>query len=319
MRAFSKLKRFLEEENNFLLVCHERIDGDAVGSLLAFGFILKGLKKNFLMVSKDEIPGVFNFLPGVSRIKNDFVLGDHGAVILLDNGEFRRTGFWTRLANCQSKKIPILNIDHHSKNDIWKIANINYTDPAASSTCEIVFDICQKMNIELSPDLSTCLLLGLYTDTGGFQHQNTTEKVFVIFSELLRRGARLKKISDNISGQKNISLLKLWGIALDRLKLNARFKISYSFLTEKDIADSGGNEEDISGLVNLLNTIPESRLSLLLYETQNGNIKGSLRTEDDHVDVAALAKLLGGGGHKKAAGFMFPGKIIESKNGWRII
>jgi len=319
MRAFSKLKKFLEEKNSFLLVCHEKIDGDAVGSLLAFGAILKELKKNFSMVSKDQIPEVFSFLPGVLEIKNDFILDEFDAVILLDNGEFKRTGYSDQLSGCKTKNIPIANIDHHSKNDIWKLATLNYVNPDASSTCELLYEFSNKMKINLTPDLSTCLLLGLYTDTGGFQHQNTTEKVFTIFSELLRRGARLKKISEYISGQKNISLLKLWGIALNRLRLNPELGISFSLLTKKDITKSGGSEEDVSGLVNLLNTIPESRLSLLLYETQNGNIKGSLRTEEDRVDVAALAKLLGGGGHKKAAGFMFRGKITGNDGNWKII
>jgi phosphoesterase RecJ-like protein len=113
-------------------------------------------------------------------------------------------------------------------------------------------------------------------------------------------------------------MLKLWGIALSRLKLNPAIDLAYSVLTRKDIEAVGAEEHEVSGLVNLLNAIPESKVALLLYETGDGKIKGSLRTESEAVDVSRLAYALNGGGHKKASGFSLPGALLEVNGSWQV-
>jgi len=241
-----------------------------------------------------------------------------GPIVLLDNGDFRRTGFCEEIKQAQSSGQKVLNIDHHPKNDLWKIANINYADETASSTCEILYRLFGGLGMEITPEIATALLAGIFYDTGGFHHSNTCKAVLEIVSDLLRRGGKLKKIADKIGGNRSVPMLKLWGIALSRLRLN-NAGVSVSVLTREDIESTKATEEEISGLINLLNSAPESRIALLLHETLDGKIKGSLRTENDAVDVAQLAKLLGGGGHKKAAGFTIDGRIkIEGKD-WKVI
>ena len=167
--------------------------------------------------------------------------------------------------------------------------------------------------------MATALLTGIYFDTGGFRHQNTTNEVLSIVSELLKKGARLNKITENIDNQRPISLFKLWGIALDRLRLNKKYGLSVSVITMEDIEKAGATEEEISGLVNLLNSAPESSVALLLCESFGDKIKGSLRTESDQIDISKLAKSLGGGGHKKAAGFTINGRIELEDGSWKIV
>lgn len=319
MGSFSKIKKLLEEKDKFLLIGHVSPDGDSLGALLSFNEILKKLNKITRIVCKDSISTCFSFLDDVCEIKNDFLLGNFDAVILLDNGDLKRTGFYSRLKKIDTKKFPILNIDHHLKNDIWKIATINYVNENASSVCELIYDLFIGLNIEISPKVATALLCGIYSDTGGFQHPNTSQKVFEIVSDLLNTGAKLKKISENISSSKSISTLKLWGIALGRLKTSKKWEITYSIITQKDICTAGATEEEVAGLVNLINCIPSSKIALLLYETKNGSVKGSLRTDKDGVDVSKIAALFGGGGHKKAAGFSIEGKIVEKNGVWEII
>jgi len=318
MGSFSKLKKIIEGNSNFLLIGHESPDGDCLGSLLAFGEFLESRGKEARIVCRDKVPEVFAFLPGVERVQNDFLMGNFEAIFLLDNGDFKRTGFSDRLRELDKKKVPIINIDHHQKNDLWKIVNVNHVDSEASSTSELVYDIIFGMSGNITPKIATLLLCGIYTDTGGFQHVNTKERVFEITSVLLGKGGKLKEISQNLSNSKPSSMLRLWGVALSRLKIDAKTGIVTSMINQKDLIETDTTEDDVSGLVNLMNTIPESQATLLLYEGSDGRIKGSLRTEKEGVDVSKMAKEYGGGGHKRAAGFSIEGKIIEEENRWRI-
>jgi len=319
MGSFNKLKNIIVNCNKFLLIGHENPDGDCLGSLLAFGQYLKSQEKEVTIACKDKTPVVFKFLPEIETIKNDFLMGSYEAIFLLDNGDFKRTGFSERLKELNKKKVPIVNIDHHQKNDLWKIVNVNHVNDEASSTSELVYDIILGLGGQISGAMATSLLCGIYTDTGGFQHANTKERVLEITADLLAKGAKLKEISKNLSNFRSTAMLRLWGIALSRLKFDSKTGIATSLVTAKDIKITNATEDDVSGLVNLINSIPESKVALLLYEDGDGKIKGSLRTEKDDIDVSQIAKEYGGGGHKKAAGFKTEGKVVEEKNGWAIV
>lgn len=318
MGSFSKLKNIIEGNSKFLLIGHENPDGDCLGSLLAFGEFLKSLDKEIEIACRDRVPDVFMFLPGIANIKQDFLMGSFEAIFLLDNGDFKRTGFSDRLRDLNKKRVPIINIDHHQKNDLWKIANVNHVNDEASSTSELVYDIICGMDGKITSKMATLLLCGIYTDTGGFQHVNTKERVFEITSALLAKGARLKEISRSLSNSKPTSMLRLWGIALSRLKFDEKSGIVSSVVTQDDIKKTNATADEVSGLVNLINTIPESKAALLLYECSDGKIKGSLRTEKDGMDVSKIASEYGGGGHKRAAGFVVEGKIVEEVYGWKV-
>lgn len=319
MGSFTKLKDILNTGDNFLLICHEQPDGDALGSLLALSEALEANGKKVSMVCCDAVPEVFSFLPGTERIQSDFLIGNSEAIVLLDNGDLRRTGFPKRVLTAKEKNIPIVNIDHHPKNDLWKAATINYVDESSSSSSELVYDILCGLDWKITPKIATLLLAGIFTDTGGFHHTNTSEKVLNIVSDLLSKGAKLKLVSDKISNFHSVTRLKLWGIALNRMLINKKLGIVSSFLLRSEIEKLNASEDEVSGLINLMNSVPESKISLLLYEASDGNIRGSLRTESSAIDVSALAKLCGGGGHKKAAGFSLRGKIEKIDNVWRVV
>jgi phosphoesterase RecJ-like protein len=319
MGSFNKFKSAILNNEKFLLIDHVDPDGDCLGSLLAFKIFLEGLGKTVTAVCKDNIPAIFQFLPDCDKIKSDYLAGNHDAVVLLDNGDSRRTGFSERLAKIRSARIPIINIDHHTKNDLWKLASINLATENASSTAELIYDIIAGFSEVLTPNIATCLLCGIYYDTGSFKHSNTNQKVLDMASDLLSHGAKLKAISSNVLVTKSVPMLKLWGIALNRITISEKYGITSAIILKKDIEEAGASEDDVSGLVNLINAIPEAKVSLLLYETSDGKIKGSLRTEKDGVDVSKLANVLGGGGHKKAAGFMIDGKIVQDRSWWKVI
>lgn len=313
-----KFRQLILKGSNFLLIGHENPDGDAIGAMSALSNYLFSEGKNCRLVIRGKVPELFSFIDQFPEIKSDYLAGDFDAIILLDNGDMKRTGFLERMVKASMGGVKIVNIDHHIQNDIWKIANINLADPVASSTCEILYKIFVSFNAPISAEIATALLTGIYYDTGGFQHQNTTEAVLSIASDLMHKGAKLKQISKSLIRERPLSTLKLWGIALSRMVTDKNTGIIYSILTRKDIEDARATDEEVSGLVNLINSADGNKLAMLVYETADGKLKGSLRTERNDVDVAAVASLFGGGGHKRASGFSIKGKLIKSKDGWKV-
>lgn len=317
-KKFEDFSKIVREKSKFLLIGHEQPDGDAIGSLLAMRKYLVDMNRKVKMVVVDEVPQIFSFLANIDKIGNDFLLGDFDAIVLVDNGDLKRTGFWKRVNQAKGSKIPIINFDHHPGNDVWKIATLNIADPDASSTCEIIYDFFMHDNYPITTEVATSLLLGIYGDTGGFQHPNTSKSVMLIASELLNKGAKLKKIASSVSQSRSVKMLRLWGSAIDNMFEYKKSGLIISVITKKDIERIGASEEEISGLVNLLNTATEAKASMLIYETLDGKIRGSLRTDRDDIDVSALAKYLGGGGHKRASGFSLLGALSKSVSGWQI-
>jgi phosphoesterase RecJ-like protein len=317
--TFEKLREIVLGYNKFLLIGHEKPDGDAVGALVALGMYLGNEGKEYRLVSKDNIADLFGYLTDGIKIESDFLAGDYEVIILLDNGDLKRTGFKERILASKKKGVVIINIDHHPQNDIWKIADLNFADPSTPSTCFFLYQYLKKTAAEINRAQATALLSGIYYDTGGFLHQNTSDEVLSATSELLRLGANLKVISKSVTLTRSANMLKLWGVALSKAEIKQNWGVIVSVLTQEEIRSSGADEEEISGLVNLLCSASEARAAILMYETEDDKIKGSIRTEDDSFDASRLAEALGGGGHKKAAGFLIEGKIEKLNNSYRIV
>lgn len=319
MTSLDKIISTIQAGSRILLLTHENPDGDGLGSILSLREVLSLLGKKADCVCVDPVSQPFGFLPFAKEIKKDFLLGDYDLIVILDCGDLRRTGFSHRLKELSRYKRKIINIDHHPKNDLHRISRLNLIDYQASSTSEILFRLFREMRIEINSKIATALLCGLYTDTGAFQHSNTSPEVLKIASELLKKGARLKEITRNITNGKSVAALRLWGIVLSRVQKNKRLGLVTSVITQKDLASCQASRVDLAGAVNFINSIPETRAAILFYELGDGRIKASLRTEKNDVDVSSLARIFGGGGLKKASGFTIEGKIVKNRTGWKII
>lgn len=305
-----KIEQAFSKSSRILILLHQCPDGDTIASSLALKEFLVSSGKKVQLAVNGEIPEVFHFLTGVDEITNDFLLGDFDLVIAVDCGDIKRTGFPSRLEqHCKNKK-PLINIDHHTKNDLHKIAKINLVDQRAAATAEIVWELLIALNGEISPRIATYILAGIYFDTGGFQHSNLTEKTLHIASNCLSCGGRMGLVSTRMSYSKSSSALRLWGMALSKMELNSD-GIAVSYLSLDDIASVGAQADDSSGVVNLVNSVPSARVAILFVESPDGTIKASLRTESNSIDVAKLARVFGGGGHKKASGFTLEGELAQ--------
>lgn len=305
----------LASANRILLITHRDPDGDGIASTLAVSLVLEKLGKVVHCVSRDPVPETFRFLPGSHGFQQDFLTGEYDLVITMDCGDVRRTGFSERLIEF-SKASRLINIDHHPKNDLHRLANLNLVNERASATAEIIFDLVDFFAWELDHEIATCLLCGLHTDTGGFKHPNTTVKVLEIASALLAAGGRLWEINRHIHNFRPIQMLKLWGIALSRLRYHEEFEIVSSLITLEDMRQCQATADDISGVVNFMKLIPHTKLAILFAEQEDGLVKASLRSEQHEINVAHLARLFGGGGLKKAGGFSIPARIRKDAHNW---
>ncbi|MGI6103463.1 MAG: DHH family phosphoesterase [Patescibacteria group bacterium] len=301
-----------------LLITHEEPDGDALGATLALVHALRSLGKQVTAACIDEAPRPFRFLPGIERFTRDYLIGSFDAVVILDCGDVRRTGYAHRVREFSRHRNRIINIDHHQRNDLHKLAAVNYVDFEASSTAELVYPLIAALGAELTPDIATCLLTGLYSDTGGFKHSNTSPTVLSQAAALMEAGASLRVIKTHITNRHRLPALRIWGLALSRAKYHEQLGIVIAVIAAEDFAACGAEPTDLDGCVNLLNCVPRAKAAILVSERSTGQIRASIRTEDDRVDVGAIAQLFGGGGIRKAAGFSLKGVLRTTTDGWMI-
>ena len=304
-----QIHNHLLSSNKIVIVPHQNPDGDAAGSASAMAEYLRELGKEPVIFCLTPAQEHLHFLPHISAINSNpslFIDKNIESIIVLDSGDLRYAGIHKHIANHQAQ---IINIDHHATNE--KYGHMNLVDITASSTAEIIFQYFKNINIRLTRNLSTSLLTGLLTDTGNFTNSASSIKAIVIAGELLRSGANLTLI--NKKTVKNISLefLKLLGVVLSRLVNNKDMDIAYTYLKKSDYKEQGLTENSVEGIANFLLKLDEAGVSLFLRETDDDKIKGSFRTTRDFIDVSALAKKFGGGGHKKAAGFTTNGTVEE--------
>jgi len=312
MKELMVSNQILETIKNFkqiVLVGHKNIDGDCLGSMLAFRKMLTEKGKKVVLVSKDEPNQNLKFLPNIPKI-NHKLPEKLDLIIALDCANLSQTGFPKELSE---KKI--INIDHHATGDSF--GDLNLINSKAASCTQIIFSLFRKWGIKIDREIANYLLIGILTDTGGFQYSNTTQEVLNSASDLLKYGVNLELIHKKLFGTKSFPALKIWGKVLERIRKNNKYNIAASYVTTKDLEESGATDSDLEGISNFMSDIPQVSAVLFLSEKE-GVVKGSLRTTKDNIDVSALASIMGGGGHKKAAGFSVPGEL-KIENGKIIV
>lgn len=324
LATFIEIFKAINRAKNILLVTHGEADGDAAGSILALAKYLCGLKKNWTALSQNFKSASYFFLPLVDQIQADpkeINLKKFDLIISLDIGDLKRSGLEPELLVLNRQTTPVINIDHHSTVTYYgdfNLVNINLVNPKASSTAEILFDFFNYSKIPIDQEMATALLAGIIIDTGAFSNLGTTAKAMEVASELLNKGASLIKIVNYTLRNKSFPLLKLWGRALARLKLNEELNIVTTIITQNDLNECGATEDDCEGIANFLNNLKGAKIIVVVKE-QKDNIKVSLRTTDPKTNVARLAEFFGGGGHPKAAGFSIPGRLKKIEAGWQVI
>lgn len=313
-KILSEVKTLLEQSNRVVIISHKGPDGDTIGANLALREILNAMGKSVTSACIDPPPEYARILKGVFSFVNDFNLNDFDLAIAVDCGAHYLMHFHETKPELLQGKTPLINIDHHASNDFFGTHNLVNKDAAAASC--IIYHLLRHWGYQITPDIANALIMGLYFDTGSFMHSNTTPLVLQTAADLMNKGARIKPLVKSMFQTIPLSQLKLWGRVMQRARLNNRNAV-VSAVTNKDFKECEAEPGDLSGVIDYLNSVPGSKFSILLSENPPGKIKGSLRTQNEDVDLSKIAGLFGGGGHRKAAGFTLAGKI-EPEITWRI-
>jgi len=303
LSKFEKIWKKLMEVNRVLLVAHREPDADTLGSAIALKIALEREGKDTTVACVDVPGDKFSFFSHIDEVVQDFSIEDFDIVVIVDAGAAYLTNFHLKYDNFFTAR-PIINIDHHGSND--RFGEINLVDSGASSCTMVIYNIFKKLEIEIDQDMATALLAGLYSDTGSFMHSNTSAAAYGMAADLVERGADMAGIVKNLFKTREVATLKLWGDVLQRTEVNDD-NVVVSVVSENDLRNH--DAEELSGIVDYLNMVDESKYSVLIYEDRKGHIKGSLRTRKEDVDVSRIAAVFGGGGHKKASGFTIDGRL----------
>ncbi|MEQ1849819.1 MAG: DHH family phosphoesterase [Candidatus Peribacteraceae bacterium] len=297
------------------VICHRNPDGDAIGSMTGIaGLLLEYLPNAVVeMYCVDPSPPSFHFLSSALQVRQDLEPAPGDAYVIVDSAEPKLTEFHERFPQIFTNEYPSVCFDHHRTNP--RYATVNIVDESAASTCEIIASFADQLDWRISPEIATSLLLGVYTDTGGLLHSNTSATVYRTVARLLRAGARQSTIVQHVFRTAKVSTLRLWGRVLEKITITEE-KGAISALTEGDFRSTGADYSELTGAIDYVNAIPGMRFSLILAE-RHGKVKGSIRTLQDDVDVSAMASAFQGGGHKKAAGFAVSGKLVPEVR-WKV-
>jgi bifunctional oligoribonuclease and PAP phosphatase NrnA len=292
----------LKEHDRFLVVTHENPDGDALGSLLAATLALRYLGKDAVMYlpGRTPLPGEYDFMPLDDLVREAPADAAERVLLAVDCAKAERIGDDAAVARAPL----VLDVDHHHDNTRFGDLNLIVAD--ASSTGEVLRDLLEELGIELTPELAEPLYIALVTDTGRFQYANTTPKALRLAAELVEAGANIHAVFQQVYESVDFAKLKLLARALDRAEVLEGGRIVVSHLLRTDFAAAGAAEPYSEGIIDYLRAVEGAELAVLIREQLNEAAhahKGSLRSSIDELDVSAIARRFGGGGHRQAAGF----------------
>jgi phosphoesterase RecJ-like protein len=295
----------------FLVTTHENPDGDALGSLLAAHLALRSLGKDSLMFlgSPAPLPAEYGFLP-LDELRRELPADAAERTLLaVDCANESRIGADPAVLHQTAFTI---NVDHHHDNS--RFGGVNLVDAAASSTGEVLRDVFRELGVVLTSELAEPLYVALVTDTGRFQYSNTTPKALRLAAELVEAGADVQKVFQGVYESVQFAKLKLLARALERAQVYEGGGLVVSYLLRDDFAEVGAVEPYSEGIIDFLRAVEGAEMAALIREPPRGGSPArriSLRASHDELDVSAIARESGGGGHRQAAGFSSDASIEE--------
>jgi bifunctional oligoribonuclease and PAP phosphatase NrnA len=290
------------------MACHVNPDGDALGSMLAFGLAARkqGVEVQASFAEPAEVPQGLRFLPGQDLIVPADDLDPEADLFLaFDTGSLDRLGALAKHARAAENCIVL---DHHATNDGF--ASVDLLDADAAATAVVVRELLARVSWPLDTDVATCLYVGLVTDTGRFQYANTSPTVHELAAELLSLGVKQDRISQRIYETRPLAALRVDAKALSRLKVVPEANLVWTWIGQEDIAEAAAGEDELDGLIDTIRVVQGIDVALLLRERSDGRWKISMRSRGD-TDVGSVAASFGGGGHRLAAGATGPADVTE--------
>ena len=297
-----RVSDILKEKNNFLLLTHQYPDGDTLGSAFALCRALQSMGKYAKVLCNDKIPDKFDYIYNcveMQEFEGEFIVS-------IDIADPQLLG--DRLS-CYTDKVDLC-IDHHGSNINY--AKVNFVNPDAAATAEIVADIIREMDVNIDSKIADCIYTGLSTDTGCFKYSNAKPKTYRVAADMIELGARSSIINklmfDTITKQR----LELEKLVLETLEFFCDDKCAVVYVTNDMRIKSGTADEDIDGISSIPRRIEGVHIGVTLREKENGIFKISLRT-NGILNASEICKKFGGGGHPTAAGCTIYGGLENAK------
>src|SRR5215204_4615052 len=301
----------IRDHERYLVTTHENPDGDALGSLLAAKLTLEQLGKDVVtyLARQTPLPREYDFME-LGELARDVPSDAHERVVLaLDCANERRLGPDPALLE---RAALVIDIDHHHDNS--RFGHLNHIEADASSTGEIMRDLIRELDVALTPEIAEALYIAIVTDTGRFQYANTTSKALRVAAELVEAGADVHRVFQGIYENVAFAKLKLIAKALEHARVFEGGRVIVSHLEREDFDAVGAEEPYSEGIIDYLRAVEGAEIAALIREppTQNGPTRRvSLRTTEEGLDVSAIARKSGGGGHRQAAGFSSESSVDE--------
>ena len=301
----SQVVELIESKRRFAITSHVRPDGDSLGSSLGLYWLLRALEKDAEIIMRDPVPHSYQQLPGARDVRvTPAVDRAYEAVFVIECSDITRPGL------IDLEKQFVVNIDHHSTTALF--GSINWIDSTASAVGEMIYNLCKATGVRVTKEMAECVYTALITDTGSFHYSNTTERTFKVASELVRTGVKPAKTAECVFASYPWSRIQLMGAVLSTAKRDASGRVACMRQTMEMQKSADASDEDADGFVNYPLTVGEVEAVALLKECTPGVYRTSLRSKGD-VNVARVAEMFGGGGHRNAAGCTLEGAWEEAE------
>jgi phosphoesterase RecJ-like protein len=296
----------IRARHRFVISSHVRPDGDSIGSSVAMALALRAIGKEARVVHADQAPAPFLPFPGVADIVVAPEAGDgYDAAIIMECGDLGRTGV------SGLDRFFLINIDHHPGNTGF--GQLRWFDPNAAACAEMVFDLITALGAPFSREIATQIYLAILTDTGSFHYSGISPKTFAICKQAVEAGVDATAVARQVYDSNNMGRLRLFGAVLSGMHIDPSGRIAVIYLDHAMVRTSGGTYEDTDGLINQPLTVKEIVAVIFFKQIEGNEYRVSMRSKGD-VDIGAVAKEYGGGGHKNAAGCTVGGPIDELRH-----
>jgi len=295
----------IRRRQRFVIASHVRPDGDAVGSQLAMACALRRLGKEARVVSRDPAPPPLLVFPGVPEIEITDRVDDPGdAVIVMEAGTLSRTGI------AGLDRGFVVNIDHHVDNTMY--GAVNWFDRSAAACGEMVFDLVRELAVPLTQEIAVHIYVAILTDTGSFHYSHISPRTFDICRQCVEAGVDPPAVARAVFDSSSLGRLKLFGAVLSRMELDPSGRVATLAVDRQLAAECGATYDDTEGLNNLPLTVKEIGAVVFFKENGPDDWRVSLRSKEP-IDVNAIARQFGGGGHVNASGCSATGPLADLK------
>lgn len=295
----------IRQRHRFVVTSHARPDGDAIGSALAMAYALRALGKDVRVVGKDPAPPQMLSFPGVADIEVVDRVDDTGdAVIFMECGDANRPGV------AGLDRGFTINIDHHPGNTLY--GAMNCIDLSAAACGEMVFDLVRELGVPVTLEIATHVYLAILTDTGSFHYSHISPRTFAISRQCVEAGVDPAALSRTIYDNNTLGRVRIWGAVLNDMHLSADGHVATLWMDKALAARCGATYDDTEGLINFPLTVKDIDAVVFFKENVPGDWRISMRSKGA-VNVNAVAKEFGGGGHVNASGCGATGDLATLK------